>query len=313
MYYAFIKGLDRFLDQIRMGEGCILYKEYFRLADYPFSIAPDPAYLYMSQKHREALAHLIYGVNSEGAFVVLTGEVGTGKTTICRCMLGQLPENCDIAFILNPRLTEVELLATICDEIGIAQPADPTSVVAFINRFNRHLLDSHAAGRKTLLVIDEAQNLDSSVLEQLRLLTNLETNRCKLLQIVLIGQPELRDMLERRELRQLSQRITARFHLDPLSKRDIFDYVRHRLTIAGVRYPLFPPSLMGQLYRLSRGIPRVINLICDRALLGAFAQSKSRVDRGILRKAAREVLGNTRNKGLFNGKIKLVRSWMISR
>jgi general secretion pathway protein A len=183
-----------------------VYKEYFRLTDLPFSIAPDPTYLYMSEKHREALAHLIYGVNSEGAFVLLTGEVGTGKTTICRCMLDQLPQNCDIAFILNPRLTELELLATICEEIGIDRLDGTTSIKGFVDRINRHLLDSHAAGRKTLLIIDEAQNLTSSVLEQLRLLTNLETNRCKLLQIVLIGQPELRDMLARRELRQLSQR-----------------------------------------------------------------------------------------------------------
>jgi general secretion pathway protein A len=287
-----------------------VYREYFRLKDYPFSISPDPAYLYMSGRHREALAHLIYGVNSESAFVLLTGEVGTGKTTICRCMLEDLPPDCDIAFILNPRLTEVELLASICTEIGIDQPADNTTVGALVDRINRYLLSSHAAGRKTLLVIDEAQNLDSSVLERLRLLTNLETNRCKLLQIVLIGQPELRDMLDRRELRQLSQRITARFHLDPLSKRDIFDYVGHRLSVAGARRTLFPPSLIGPLYRLSKGIPRIINLICDRALLGAYAEGRSRVDKKILLRAAHEVMGNALNKGLIKRKLERLRLWL---
>ncbi len=290
-----------------------VYKEYFRLKDLPFSIAPDPTYLYMSEKHREALAHLLYGVNSEGAFVLLTGEVGTGKTTICRCMIAQLPQNCDIAFIINPRLTEMELLATICEEIGIERMSGMASIKVFVDRINRHLLDSHAAGRKTLLIIDEAQNLTSPVLEQLRLLTNLETSRCKLLQIVLIGQPELRDMLARRELRQLSQRITARFHLDPLSKGEIADYVAHRLTIAGARRVLFHPAAIAQLFRLSGGIPRIINLICDRALLGAYAQSKARVDKKILRRAASEVLGDLLSKSRLNSQFERFRLWLKRR
>ena len=290
-----------------------VYKEYFRLTDLPFSIAPDPTYLYMSEKHREALAHLIYGVNSEGAFVLLTGEVGTGKTTICRCMLDQLPQNCDIAFILNPRLTELELLATICEEIGIDRLDDTTSIKGFVDRINRHLLDSHAAGRKTLLIIDEAQNLTSSVLEQLRLLTNLETNRCKLLQIVLIGQPELRDMLARRELRQLSQRITARFHLNPLSKGELADYVVHRLTIAGARRRLFHPTAIARLFRLSGGIPRIINLICDRALLGTYTQGKARVDKNTLCRAASEVLGDLRSEGRRNNQFERFMLWMRRR
>jgi general secretion pathway protein A len=290
-----------------------VYKEYFRLTDLPFSIAPDPTYLYMSEKHREALAHLIYGVNSEGAFVLLTGEVGTGKTTICRCMLEQLPENCDTAFIIHPKLTEVELLATICEEIGIDGIAGMASIKTFVDRINRHLLDSHAAGRKTLIIIDEAQNLTSSVLEQLRLLTNLETNRCKLLQIVLIGQPELREMLERRELRQLSQRITARFHLNPLSKGEIADYIAHRLTIAGAHRVLFTPAAIDRLFRLSGGIPRIINLICDRALLGAYAQGKAQADKKILRRAAAEVLGNSRPKNRINTKFEKLKSWLRPR
>jgi general secretion pathway protein A len=290
-----------------------MYKEYFRLTDLPFSIAPDPTYLYMSEKHREALAHLIYGVNSEGAFVLLTGEVGTGKTTICRCMLEQLPENCDTAFIINPKLTEVELLATICEEIGIDGIAGMASIKTFVDRINRYLLESHAGGRKTLIIIDEAQNLTSSVLEQLRLLTNLETNRCKLLQIVLIGQPELRDMLERRELRQLSQRITARFHLNPLSKGEIADYIAHRLTIAGAHRVLFTPAAIDRLFRLSGGIPRIINLICDRALLGAYAQGKAQADKKILRRAAAEVLGNSRPENRVNTKFEKLKSWLRPR
>jgi len=287
-----------------------VYREYFSLKDHPFSIAPDPGYLYMSGKHREALAHLLYGVQSESAFVLLTGEVGTGKTTLCRCMLDQLPPDCDIALILNPKVTEIELLASICTEVGIKHSTDTSSVAVLVEAINRYLLDSHAAGKKTLLVIDEAQNLSAPVLEQLRLLTNLETNRCKLLQIVLIGQPELRDMLGSRELRQLSQRITARFHLDPLSKKEIPDYIRHRLMIAGARRPLIPPSLAGSLYRISKGIPRIINLICDRALLGAYAEGKSRVDRKILLKAAHEVTGSNQSGHIVKRKFWRLRSWL---
>ncbi len=268
-----------------------MYKDYFSLRTLPFSIAPDPGFLYMSEKHREALAHLMFGINTDGAFILLTGEVGTGKTTVCRCMLDQMPANCDTAFIFNPKLTEEELLATICEELSIESANGTSSVKFYIDKINQRLLESHAAGRKTILIIDEAQNLSPAVLEQLRLLTNLETNQCKLLQIILVGQPELREMLARPELRQLSQRITARFHLTPLSKDEIGDYVGHRLSVAGGRSRLFHASLMGQLYRLSMGIPRLINLICDRALLGAYAHSRSRVDKKILSAAAEEVLG----------------------
>jgi general secretion pathway protein A len=276
-----------------------MYKEYFGLRDLPFSIAPDPNYLYMSEKHCEALAHLTYGVRSEGAFILLTGEVGAGKTTVCRCMLEQLPENCDTAFIINPRLSDVELLETICEEIGIAYPDSAASVKIFVDLINRRLLESHAAGRRTLLIIDEAQNLSYEALEQLRLLTNLETNRSKLLQIALIGQPELRDMLERDELRQLSQRITARFHLGPLSLKETEDYIKHRLAVAGTQRRLFPSPLIRRIYRMSKGVPRVMNLICDRALLGTYAQGKDAVDNKTLNKAAAEALGKIRPAGLI--------------
>ncbi len=268
-----------------------MYREYFGLKELPFSIAPDPRYLYMSDQHREALAHLVYGINSEGGFVLLTGEVGTGKTTVCRCLLEQIPEDTDIAFVLNPRLTVEELLATICDELGIHYPEGNTSIKVFVDHINTYLLDAHARGRKTVLIIEEAQNLNADLLEQVRLLTNLETNEYKLLQIIMLGQPELKNMLSQPELRQIAQRITVRYHLGPLPKKEVTAYVNHRLSVAGARSKLFPDSTFGKLYRLSRGIPRLINLICDRALLGAYVQGKDRVDKSTLVKAAREVFG----------------------
>jgi len=266
-----------------------MYLNYFGLAEAPFSIAPAPRYLYMSQRHQDALAHLLYGVSGEGGFVLLTGEVGTGKTTISRCLLEQIPESCDVAYIFNPKLTVEELLSTICVEFGIACPPGNTSIKVFIDCINAHLLNAHATGRHSVLIIDEAQNLSAEVLEQMRLLTNLETNERKLLQIILIGQPELATMLERQDLRQLAQRIVARYHLGKLSKAEVAAYVQHRLGVAGTQRQLFPLALMGRLHQLSGGIPRIINVLCDRALLGAYAQGKERVDRATLEQAAREV------------------------
>jgi len=268
-----------------------MYREYFGLKEPPFSIAPDPRYLYMSREHREALAHLVYGVNSDGGFVLLTGEVGTGKTTVCRCLLEQLPENTDIAFVLNPKLSVEELLATLCDELGINYPEVSASVKVFVDRINAYLLDAHAKGRRTVLILEEAQNLSTDVLEQLRLLTNLETNQRKLLQIIMVGQPELQDQLARPEMRQLAQRITARHHLGPLTRKEMAGYVSHRLAVAGVQTRLFPPSTIDRLFSLSGGIPRLINVICDRALLGAYVQGQDLVDKSTLTKAAREVFG----------------------
>jgi general secretion pathway protein A len=273
-----------------------MYREYFGLEELPFSIAPDPRFLYLSEQHREALAHLVYGMKS-GGFVLLTGEVGTGKTTVCRCLLDQVPENTEIAFVLNPKVTVEELLATICDELGIGYPADTKSIKVFVDLLNAYLLDTHAKGRKTVLIIDEAQNLSADVLEQLRLLTNLETNQFKLLQIILLGQPELRHKLSRPELRQLAQRITARYHLGPLSRKDVEAYVTHRLSVAGLKTQLFSPSSMDKLYQLSGGVPRLINVLCDRSLLGAFVKGQSSVSTSLLKKAAREVFGKVKNKG----------------
>ncbi len=267
-----------------------MYQSYFNLAEAPFSIAPDPRYLYMSQRHQEALAHLLYGVNGGGGFVLLTGEVGAGKTTVCRCLLEQIPESCDVAYIFNPKLTVAELLSTLCAEFGIAFPSGNTSIKVFIDCINAYLLDAHARGRHTVLIIDEAQNLSAEVLEQMRLLTNLETSQRKLLQIILLGQPELATILAQPELRQLAQRIIARYHLGPLSRQEVAAYVRHRLDVSGTQRQLFPAALTGRLYRLSGGIPRIVNVLCDRALLGAYVQGKERVDRATLAQAAREVL-----------------------
>ncbi|HKI73959.1 MAG TPA: AAA family ATPase [Pseudomonadales bacterium] len=267
-----------------------MYNEYFGLKDSPFSIAPNPQFLYMSERHREALAHLLYGIKSDGGFILLTGEVGTGKTTICRCLLAQVPEDVDTAFVLNPKLTAIELLATICDDLAISYP-EGASIKTLVDRLNDFLLESYSNGRRTVLIIDEAQNLSIDVLEQLRLLTNLETNQRKLLQIILLGQPELLDILDRKELRQLAQRVTARFHLDALSRDEVTAYIRHRFEIAGGHELPFRANAIAHIYRLSAGIPRLINLICDRSLLGAYASDQRRVTRQIVDRAAAEIFG----------------------
>jgi general secretion pathway protein A len=271
-----------------------MYLNYFGLAEAPFSIAPNPRYLYMSQRHQEALAHLLYGVSGEGGFVLLTGEVGTGKTTVCRGLLDQVPADCEVAYVFNPKLTVEELLSTICAEFGIDCPPGNPTIKTFVDCINVHLLKTHARGRHSVLIIDEAQNLSAEVLEQMRLLTNLETNERKLLQIILIGQPELATMLDRPELRQLAQRIVARYHLGPLTRAEISAYVRHRLEVAGTQRQLFPLALMRRLHLLSGGIPRLVNVLCDRALLGAYVQGRERVDRTTLDRAAREIFHQSR-------------------
>ncbi|MBV1877113.1 MAG: AAA family ATPase [Pseudomonadales bacterium] len=272
-----------------------MYNDYFGLNDTPFSIAPNPQFLYMSERHREALAHLLYGINSEGGFLLLTGEVGTGKTTVCRCLLEQIPEDVDTAFVLNPKQTANEMLATICDDLEIKYAQD-ASIKVLVDKLNNFLLLAHQQNRHTVVIIDEAQNLSIDVLEQLRLLTNLETNERKLLQIILLGQPELLTLLARPELRQLSQRVTARFHLEALSKHEITEYIQHRLDIAGAKGQLFPQTSIKKIYKITQGIPRLINLVCDRALLGTYVQNKLVVDPETVEKAAKEVLGDSQLK-----------------
>jgi general secretion pathway protein A len=268
-----------------------MYTAHFGLTEPPFSLTPNPRYLYMSERHREGLAHLLYGIRQSGGFVQLTGEVGTGKTTLCRCLLEQLPSEVDVALVLNPRLTVVEFLATLCDELHIVYPAEPTSVKVLVDALHAYLLDTHARGRRTVLIIDEAQNLSADVLEQIRLLTNLETVAEKLLQIILIGQPELTHLLAGRQLRQLAQRITARYHLLPFSASDTIAYIRHRLRVGGRGSELFTWAAMRWVHRLSGGVARLINVICDRALLGAYAHDLRRIDVATVRRAGREVRG----------------------
>ncbi len=280
-----------------------MYSQHFGLTQDPFSIAPDPRYLFMSERHREALAHLLYGVagsggkagGSGGGFVLLTGDIGTGKTTICRCFLEQIPQGCHVAYIFNPKLTVTELLQSICEEfhIELPPPGQTTPTVKdYIDALNNFLLAGHAAGQSSILIIDEAQNLAPEVLEQLRLLTNLETRERKLLQIVLIGQPELRTMLARPELEQLAQRVIARFHLDALTTAESAQYIAHRLAVAGLTGPSpFEGNALQRIHRLARGVPRRINLLCGRALLGAWAHGQHQVDRAVVDKAATEVFG----------------------
>jgi general secretion pathway protein A len=272
-----------------------MYAKFFGLRQEPFSIAPDPRYLFMSERHREALAHLLYGLRGGGGFVLLTGEIGAGKTTVCRCFLEQIPKRCNVAYIFNPKLTVIELLKTVCDEFRI--PLDPEhphseTVKGYLDPINEFLLKTHAVGQNNVLIIDEAQNLSPDVLEQLRLLTNLETSERKLLQIILIGQPELRDMLGRPELEQLAQRVIARYHLKALEENESAQYIRHRLGVAGLSGTVpFDRQARKRIHQLSRGVPRRINLLCDRALLGAYADGRARVDRETVDKAAREVFG----------------------
>ncbi|MES9992087.1 MAG: AAA family ATPase [Candidatus Thiodiazotropha sp.] len=263
----------------------------FGFEENPFAITPDPRYLYLSRGHEESLAHLIYGTGPNGGFVLLTGEVGTGKTLLLRSLLAQQLENVDIALILNPRLSRREFIATICDELGIEYQGPPYSMKVLSDILIRHLLKTHAEGKHTVLVVDEAQNLSPRVLEQVRLLTNLETSRHKLLRIILVGQPELLQMLERKEMRQVDQRITARYHLQPLNAQESSRYIAHRLAVAGIREDLFTPMALRLIHRFSGGIPRIINAICERALLAIYASGRQRAGVRLVWRAAREVKG----------------------
>lgn len=254
----------------------------------PFTISPDPAYLYMSQRHQEALGHLLYGTGQYGGFVQLTGEVGTGKTTMIRTLLEQRLPDVDVAMIHNPRQSEQEFVQTVCDELGVTYPERGITMKVLVDALNQHLLKTHAAGRRTVLIIDEAQNLQPEVLEQVRLLTNLETHKEKLLRIMLVGQPELIDLLARPDLRQLAQRITARYHLMPLSENETAEYVRHRLRVAGNEQEIFLPAALRVVHRHAGGVPRLINIICDRAMLGAYGNNSRVVTGEMATKAAGE-------------------------
>ncbi len=265
-----------------------MYTQFFGLTEKPFSITPDPRYLYLSRRHADALAHLIYGISQSGGFIQLTGEVGTGKTTLVRSLFEQLPEEADVALILNPELTTQEFLTAISDELGVKLPKKG-SIKSLVDPLSAYLLDAHARGRRTVLIVDEAQNLAPDVLEQVRLLTNLETPKQKLLQIILIGQPELREVLDRKDMRQLAQRVTGRYHLEPLSQDDTAKYVEHRMKVAGAPGAIFSKSAVREIFRWSKGVPRVINVIADRTLLAAYTQGTRSIDKTLVRKAATEV------------------------
>ena len=267
-----------------------MYQQYFGLRALPFSIAPDPHYIYLSNQHREALAHLMYGVGAGGGFVLLTGEVGTGKTTVCRCLLQQLSAGTEIAFVINPMQSPTDLIATICDELRLPPADDPSNIRKQVDRLLAHLIDTHARGFRTVVLIDEAQNLPVETMEQIRLLTNLETDQTKLLQLVMIGQPELGTKLALPELRQFAQRITARYHLGPLRFAETRAYVHHRLAVAGVYDEIFPDWSLRRIHAASGGVPRLINVLCDRVLLGVYAESAKSVSRRHVSRAIEEVL-----------------------
>jgi len=268
-----------------------MYLRYFGLNEAPFSITPDPAFVFLSPRHRDALAHLMYGIGKggSGGFVQLTGEVGTGKTTLCRCLLEQIPEGTRIALLLNPLVTPRELLAAVSEELGIDISGSIDSTRLLVDGLNRYLIDAHESGECVVVVIDEAQNLSPEALEQVRLLTNLETSKEKLLQIVLLGQPELRELLQRSNLRQLAQRITARYHLSPLGPKDTHLYIRHRMQIAGAQRNPFRRNAMNALYQRSQGIPRLINIIADRSLTAAYAKERMDVTAAMVHEAANEI------------------------
>jgi len=270
-----------------------MYKKYFAIEELPFSNTADPAFLYMSEQHREAFAHMLYGVNNGAGIIVLTGEVGSGKTLLCKCLSQRLPTEADIALVHNTKISTCELFVSICEKLKISYPIESVSIKVLLDAIQRHLNEQISTGRKTIVIIDEAQNLSIDTLEHIRLLSNLETDKSKLLQFILVGQPALNQTLTHSDIGGFAQRIGAHYHLNALSRDDVSAYVKHRLAVAGTTKLLFPEGAVRTLVRLSRGIPRLINAICDRTLLATYAQNKPIVTQSVMKSAAQEVFGVT--------------------
>lgn len=265
-----------------------MYCKYYGLKERPFNVTSDPAFFFSSKKHQEAISHLLYGVSQRKGIIVLTGEIGTGKTTICRFFLNQVGKNVKTAFILNPTFSEVQLLESIIKDFGIT--AKNKTKLDMVIELNNFLLNESAAGNNLVLIVDEAQNLKPSLLEQIRLLSNLETEKDKLLQVILVGQPELNQRLNLYDLRQLRQRVMVRYHIGPLDSDEIKNYINWRLEIAGAKLRIeFNDEAIEMISRFSGGTPRLINMICDRALLAGFVHETSKIDFNIIKKCVEEL------------------------
>lgn len=267
-----------------------MYSDFYGFREAPFNITPDPRFLFFSDRHREAFNHILFGIRERKGFIQITGEVGAGKTTVCRAILEELGPGVRTALILNPYLSGSQLLRTLLTELGLPAPEDKVECLQVLNQF---LLDQLVLGQDVVLFIDEAQDLADEVLEEVRLLSNLETDQRKLLQIVLVGQPELREKLNAHRLRQLRQRITVRYHLAPLTREEMERYIEHRLHVAGANgAPTFSRWALGTIYRYSKGIPRLVNAVCDKALLCGFVTGDDHLTWGHVRRAIRELEGN---------------------
>ena len=295
---VFLKILNGCIQKSEDGNP-VMYCSFYGITEKPFSITPDPKFLYLGKTHKEAFAHLLYGIRERGGFIVVTGEIGAGKTTLCRGLLSHLDEDTLVAFIFNPTLSALELLKSINEDFGI--PSKGTTKKELIDELNRFLLDKRKEGKNTVLIIDESQSLDGEVLEQVRLLSNLETETEKLLQIILIGQPEFRHILEQPRLLQLNQRVTVRYHLKALSREETAEYIYHRLSVIdGTDKIFFTPEALKKIWRSTRGVPRLINVLCDRALLAGYGKKKKHIDGQIIDQARKEVTGRSAWAGYSN-------------
>ncbi|MBN3038840.1 MAG: AAA family ATPase [Candidatus Omnitrophica bacterium] len=268
-----------------------MYEQYFGLKEKPFNVTSDPAFLFFSRKHKEAFSHLIYGIKERKGFLEITGEIGTGKTTICKALLNQLDKSTKTALILNPDLNKYQLLRSILQDFGIDYNKNRGKSLQ--DKLNQFLIEQLTGGNNVVLIVDEAQNLKNSLLETIRLLSNLETEKDKLLQIVLVGQPELRERLKAPELRQLRQRIGVRYHISPLEKDEVQAYISHRLSVAGSSDCIsFDDQALNEIFKYSQGIPRLINLICDKALLAAFVSETRTITQELISRCINDIEGN---------------------